>query len=185
MKILLFGAPGVGKTTIICRLARALRGRFRVGGFFTEEIRGGDGRREGFRVETFLGAEKAVLAHRAARGLAPRVGRYGVDVPGFEALLEQAFAPAERVDVYLIDEIGKMECFSEKFVRAVEAAFRSGCPVVATVAKKGAGFIAEVKARPDVELREVTPANREDLPERLLAALEAALGGPAKEGRSR
>jgi nucleoside-triphosphatase len=40
-------------------------------------------------------------------------------------------------------------------------------PVLATVALKGGGFIAEVKARPDVRVIEVVQGNRDELPERL------------------
>jgi len=46
--LLLTGAPGVGKTTLVRRAAEGLSG-LRVAGFTTEEIRDG-GRRRGFRV---------------------------------------------------------------------------------------------------------------------------------------
>jgi len=45
-------------------------------------------------------------------------------------------------------------------------------PVVATVGARGSGFIAEVKGRPECELWEVTYANRNDLPARILAWLD-------------
>jgi len=44
-------------------------------------------------------------------------------------------------------------------------------PIVATVGAHGGGFIAEVKRRPECELWEVTHANRDDLPARILAWL--------------
>ena len=37
-------------------------------------------------------------------------------------------------------------------------------PVVATIALRGGGFIAEVKNRPDVQIVEVTQDNRQTLP---------------------
>jgi hypothetical protein len=40
---------------------------------------------------------------------------------------------------------------------------------VATVALRGTGFIAEVKQRPDVQVVEVTQANRQDLPGQIAA----------------
>ena len=67
----------------------------------------------------------------------------------------------------LIDEIGKMECFSNAFVDAVQRLLDGSTPAIATVASKGAGFISEVKARIDVELIEVTLGNRDELPRRL------------------
>ncbi len=40
-----------------------------------------------------------------------------------------------------------MECFSQRFVAVMRALLDSGLRVVATIARKGTGFIAEVKRR--------------------------------------
>jgi len=156
--ILLTGRPGIGKTTVVIRLAERLTDCV-LAGFYTEEIRGDHGRC-GFRAVTLSG-QTATLAHIDLKRR-PRVGRYGVDVAAFERL---ALPELERAgDMVLIDEIGKMECFSSRFIEAVRKLLDSETPVVATVAIKGGGFIEEVKSRPDVEIREVTHANREELP---------------------
>jgi len=55
-------------------------------------------------------------------------------------------------ELFVIDEIGKMECFSEKFVAAVRRLFASEKSVLATVAQKGSGLIREVKDYPGVRL---------------------------------
>ena len=55
--LLLTGAPGVGKTTVIRRLATCLAGK-QLGGFFTEEIREG-GERKGFRLSGFAGPPRS------------------------------------------------------------------------------------------------------------------------------
>jgi nucleoside-triphosphatase len=157
--LLLTGRPGSGKTTALRRAAERLDGR-RLGGFYTEEIRE-RGERRGFRAVTFDG-EAAVLAHVARRG-GPRVGRYGVDVAVMDALAE-GLAPADAADVWLVDEIGKMECLSARFVLAMRALLDSRVPVIATVAQRGMGFIAEVKRRPDAETWTVASATREALP---------------------
>ena len=81
--ILLTGAPGIGKTTVIMQLAEQLADK-RVGGFYTEEIRD-KGQRQGFRIATFSGSS-AVLAHVSFRSR-QRVGRYKVDVCAFEQLV--------------------------------------------------------------------------------------------------
>jgi nucleoside-triphosphatase len=143
------------------RLAELLPGRT-VAGFYTEEIRGPKGR-QGFRAVTFAG-QTATLAHVSSRSRS-RVGRYGVEVADFEALVLPELA--RRCDLIIIDEIGKMECFSSGFVFAARELLDGAVPVVATVAIKGGGFIAEVKARPDVEICEVTTLNRDGLPQRL------------------
>ena len=159
--LLLTGRPGVGKTTVIMRLAERLANR-RVAGFYTQEIREG-GRRQGFRATTFSG-EIIVLAHIEIRSR-QRVGRYGVDVAAFERLvLPELRRPCDAV---IIDEIGKMECFSSPFVDAVRGLLDGSTPVIATVAVSGGGFIAEAKGRSGAELWEVTTANRDELPHRL------------------
>lgn len=101
-----------------------------------------------------------------------RVGKYGVDVSVIDALAASALAEKDDTEVYLVDEIGKMECLSPRFVAALRGLLDSRKPVVATIARKGGGFIAEVKERRDVEIWEVTRANRDGMPKEVLAWLE-------------
>jgi nucleoside-triphosphatase len=72
--------------------------------------------------------------------------------------------PAGAVDLFVIDEVGKMELLCPEFVRAVPRLLDGLAPVLATVAVRGGGLITEVKVREDVRLVEVTEANREGLP---------------------
>jgi nucleoside-triphosphatase THEP1 len=65
-----------------------------------------------------------------------------------------------------------MECLSRAFVAAVTRLFDSSCNVIATVAQRGTGFIAEVKRHPRAELWEVTRANRDTLPGRIVSWLD-------------
>ena len=58
--LLLTGVPGVGKTTVVKRVAAALAGQ-KIAGFYTEEVRE-RGQRVGFRIVTLEG-EQATLAH--------------------------------------------------------------------------------------------------------------------------
>jgi NTP hydrolase family protein len=48
------------------------------------------------------------------------------------------------VDVYLIDEVGKMELFCPAFVEAVPRLLDDAVPLVLTVAQKGPGLIASL-----------------------------------------
>ncbi len=164
--LLITGRPGIGKTTVVRRVADSLDPSG-LRGFYTEEIREA-GERRGFRLVGFDGTTR-VIAH-VDFPKRHRVGKYGVDV---EALGDAAalLLLDPGAYAYLIDEIGKMECLSAQLVIAMRALLAGSIPVVATVGARGAGFIAEVKKLPDHELWEVTHDNRDELPERVLGWL--------------
>lgn len=170
VSLLLTGRPGSGKTTALCAAARKLAG-FRLQGFYTEEIRVGSARR-GFRLSTFEG-EEAVIAHVDLP--APRVGKYGVDVAAIDRFAAGLRDVRDPSALYLVDEIGRMECLSVAFVEAMRRLFQSGRPLVATVAQRGGGFIDEVKRLSDAELWMVTHASRDVLPDRIAAWVQAAV----------
>jgi len=165
--LFLTGRPGVGKTTVIKAVALALGDR--VDGFYTEEVRH-QGQRQGFQLVTLQSDERATLAHVHLRGQGrPGVGRYGVDVAALEqvgvAALERAIARGRFI---LIDEIGKMELFSQAFKKAVLAAVKGQAPVIATVMAGAHPWVDALKARPDVTLWQVTIENRDPMPARVL-----------------
>ena len=163
--ILLEGRPGSGKSTVAKRLADLLLEKgVRVGGFVTEEMRE-RGRRVGFSVETFDG-KRATLAHVSLPG-PPRVSRYGVDLDAFERLALPTLEAAERVDVMVLDELGKMELASERFRDAVLTLLDDVVPLVATIHVFRHPFTDALKRREDVERLRVTPKTRDALPAEL------------------
>jgi nucleoside-triphosphatase len=172
--LLLTGIPGIGKTTIIRKVAESLSG-YDLAGFVTDEIRTERGR-EGFRLITFDGQE-ATMAHVDFR-TRYRVGRYGVDVQTVDRLVKSALRLLPHAGIYLVDEIGKMECFSSAFVAGMRSALDSGRPVVASIARKGEGLVGEVKRRRDCVLWEVTHHNRNAMPERVLDWIKGTLAHP-------
>jgi nucleoside-triphosphatase len=177
--LLLTGSPGVGKTTVLAAVARRLGDR-KLGGFLTEEIRP-ERQRLGFALVPFQG-EPRTMAHRDFSSR-HRVGRYGVDVGTIDDIAETALGPRVDAEIFLVDEIGKMECFSKKFAQAILRLLDDRRPLVVTVALQGPGLIAEVKRRTDVELWSVTTEDRRDMPDRVTSWLLAAEG--SAEVRSR
>ena len=165
--LLLTGPPGVGKTTVLAEVARQLGGR-KLGGFLTEEIRP-ERRRLGFALVPFRG-KRRTMAHRDLAS-PHRVGSYGVDVAMIDEIAEAVLDPGADAEIFLIDEIGKMECFSSRFVAAIARLLDDPRPLVVTVARRGPGLIAEVKRRSDVELWQVTTENRRRLPNAVMSWL--------------
>ena len=109
-----------------------------------------------------------------------RIGKYGVDVELIDRAGDRlGLDPAE---VYLVDEIGKMECLSDRFVSGMRALLAGPQPVVATIALHGSGFIEEVKRGEGAVIREVTHANREKLPVQVLGWLTGITEGNATRG---
>lgn len=155
--ILITGLPGVGKTSLIKKIYEIFK-EFNPAGFYTEEILEG-GMRQGFAIVNFNG-DSSVLAHVSLKSKY-FVGKYKIDMKGFEGALEKIFSKDRKSGLYIIDEIGKVECKSRKFNKLVVELFNSEKPVVATVAERGADLIDAVKKRDDTILFEVNLTNRE------------------------
>ena len=168
--ILLTGVPGVGKTTAIKHIVSQLEA-YHPSGFYTEEIREGDVRK-GFRIIT-LDGEQAVLSHVKIKSRY-RVGRYSVDLDGFEKTALPAMNLTLPVKLFVIDEIGKMECFSKRFIAQMMKLLDSEKTVIATIAKRGGGFIGAVKQRKDIQIIEMTMSNRETISERVIKIVEGS-----------
>ncbi len=152
-KILLTGPPGCGKTTTVMQIIENLNPQ-KVAGFYTQEIRE-NSTRKGFSWTRLDGAT-GILAHTDIKSPF-KVGKYGVDVSGFEkSVVPVLDINRSGAELFIIDEIGKMECFSEKFVIAVRRLFASDKSVLATVARKGGGLISEVKNFPATKLFNLT-----------------------------
>jgi len=157
-KILLTGLPGCGKTTAVTRILANLK-NVKTAGFYTQEIRQNN-RRKGFRWIRLDGAT-GILAHVDIKEPF-RVGKYGVDIAGFEEFVLPVLDIGQtEAELFIIDEIGRMECLSEKFVTAVQRLFASGKSVLATVAQKGRGLIWQVKNFPETRLFNLTQQGRD------------------------
>jgi nucleoside-triphosphatase len=157
--ILITGAPGAGKTTLFRRLVDELQHLNPVG-FYTSEIRKG-GARQGFSL-CGLDGRTGVLAHVEFR-TGFRVGKYGVDVNGFENFLNGLSLLDPQAGPFMIDEIGKMECLSNRFSETVKVILDAEKQLIATIAQKGGGLIADLKNRSGAQLFTLTRENQDAL----------------------
>lgn len=164
LNFLLAGKPGVGKTTLMERVVEKLRGSLRLAGFTTTEVRSPEGERLGFDIVTVEG-KRSELA-RVGFHSSVRVGRYGVNLEAFERLALPELGRRD-VDLIVIDEIGKIECASGRFRRAVEDALDAPVNVLATIGISPLPFFQALKDRPDVEVVTLTVRNRDALVEEL------------------
>jgi len=167
-KILLTGLPGCGKTTAVMKIIANLDPG-KVAGCYTQEIRE-ENSRKGFRWKRLDGPE-GILAHIDIKSPF-KVGKYRVDVAGFEKSVVPVL-DFDRTDteLFVIDEIGKMECMSEKFVAAIRRLFESEKSVLATIAQKGSGFISEIKNHPGAKHFFLTHQNHDKIIAEILQIL--------------
>nr|KAJ0190803.1 hypothetical protein LSAT_V11C800401020 [Lactuca sativa] len=111
---------GVGKTTMIARVLENLRTSYpnlKIQGFHSQEDE-----RVGFEVVTLDGctAPLASINNSSVESIRwPTVGRYKVDVASFESLALPELQVKEDTDLFVINEVGKMELFSSLFFPAV------------------------------------------------------------------
>jgi nucleoside-triphosphatase len=166
-KILITGLPGVGKTTLIRKIFE-LSKSCRPAGFYTAEIREG-GIRKGFELIDFTGSNFR-FAHVDIKSRY-RVGKYRIDLNAFEEYLDSRDFLNSEYQLIIIDEIGKMECYSEKFIALIDKLLSSDNTILATIALKGGGVIERIKRRDDILLYEITQYNRDQLPIQILDKL--------------
>ncbi|KAB0382021.1 hypothetical protein FD755_003938 [Muntiacus reevesi] len=137
--IFVFYLNRVGKTTLIQKATEVLKSSgVPVDGFYTEEVRQG-GRRIGFDVVTLSGI-RGPLSRIGQCLCHPQAGASG--------------RPGQSVCV--IDEVGKMELFSQPFIQAVRQALSTpGTVVLGTIPVpkgKPLALVEEIRSRKDVKV---------------------------------
>ncbi|XP_048128613.1 cancer-related nucleoside-triphosphatase homolog isoform X2 [Rhodamnia argentea] len=136
--LLVTGPPGVGKTTLVRRVFESLKAsnpHLKIQGFYTREIREGADR-VGFEVVTLDGrtgplAFSTISTSDSLRW--PTVGRYKVDIASFESLALPVLQVKEDTNLFIIDEVGKMELYSSSFFPAVLKVLQSNVPLLASI----------------------------------------------------
>ncbi len=156
--ILVTGAPRTGKTTLISTIISNLN--IRVIGFLTNEIREKN-IRTGFTIETCSGIKK-ILASKKNLDSKYRVGRYGVYLDNLNFIVSKLEEEIEKEmpKLIIIDEIGKMELFSQSFKDFVMSALNQK-KVLGTIMLKDNDFTKKIKLRSDTKIIEINLQNRE------------------------
>ncbi len=163
------GLPGIGKTTVLLRTIKVVEeSGYRVGGMVTEETRE-HGVRVGFALIDLLTHKRGWLAH-VTQPSGPSVGRYRVNLEDLNTVGVKAIEQAEEdpaVALIAIDEVGPMELYSSAFKEVIRRVLRGPKPVVGVIHYRVRDpIIDEVRSLEDIEVMEVTYANREVLPQR-------------------
>lgn len=129
MNIFLTGKPGSGKTTMVKELLEELEGD--LCGFFTPEIRE-DGERIGFRLEDIDTEKDGTLASVNVED-GPKVSKYKVNLEDLNDFSERLSKRMDEKDIVVIDEIGVMELYSDKFEEVLDKAIDSEKLLLATL----------------------------------------------------
>jgi len=167
---LITGKPGCGKTSLIKEILKEKKPE--AGGFFTEEIRK-RGQRVGFKILT-LDKKEGILAHQKIKS-PYRVSKYKVNLKDLDQIgVESIITALNKGKLIVIDEIGKMELFSEKFKRALVLALDSKNKVLGTIKLTFDPFTEKIKKRKDTKIFYLTKKNRKKIKAAIFKFLAAS-----------
>ncbi|MHA1404880.1 MAG: nucleoside-triphosphatase, partial [Candidatus Helarchaeota archaeon] len=116
---------------------------------------------------------RGILSHVNIKG-SPRVSKYGINLKALLEIGVKALDTAlEKLDLIVIDEIGKMELFSPEFCESILRCFNGSKPVLATMGMNlRHSVIHEIKAAQGISTFTLTPSNRDDVYQRVLLLLK-------------
>ncbi len=133
--LLLTARPKTGKSTCIKKII-GLLGKSNCTGFYTEEIKDVDtNERIGFMIKTLTGEE--ILLASTFSDIKLKISKYGVNIENFEKIclpiLEEAL---NNEKIIIIDEIGPMQMYSEKFKELLLELQKTEKKIIGTVFMK-------------------------------------------------
>jgi nucleoside-triphosphatase len=162
--IFITGLPGCGKTTLIKEILKELN--IPAKGFFTEEIRK-EGERIGFKIVT-LNKKEGILAEKGFKSPF-KVSKYGVILKDLEEIGVKEIEEGLKGDfLIVVDEIGKMGLFSNKFKEVILKALDSKNKILGTIMEKENQFCDKIKQRKDAKVFYLTRENREKIKKEIL-----------------
>lgn len=163
--VLITGFPRVGKTTLINNVIEKIQKS--CDGIITKEIRK-DGKRKGFKIETLSGLE-AILASKDNISSRYRVSTYGVYLENIDKIVKSLEITIQRSEpeIIIIDEIGKMELFSNSFKVFLEKCLDKN-KVLGTIMLKDNTYANKIKNRTDTVVYQLKRENTSEIEEKIL-----------------
>jgi nucleoside-triphosphatase len=137
-KILITGPPRCGKSTLIKKLVEYLykTRSFNIQGFLTPEVREHN-KRIGFDVEDIHFGNRFPLARIGHYNTRNKLGKYSIFTEKLDLYLSTSVKINEKFsNIFIIDEIGKMELFSKNFEEFIKILFLSDFNIIATIGQK-------------------------------------------------
>jgi len=137
-KILITGSPRCGKSTLISKLIEyyTIKKNYTIYGFLTPEVNK-SGNRIGFDIIDIFSGDRSPLARVGDFKTKYKLGKYSIFIDEFENYLETTLLlEKKKVDLIIIDEIGKIELFSKKFQDFIKRIFSLDIAILATIGLK-------------------------------------------------
>ena len=108
-----------------------------------------------------------ILAHVNLKA-GPKVSKYRVNIDDIDSIIVPELKKARESGLLtIIDEIAKMELFSENFSDEVRRCLNTG-NVLGTIQMRRHPFLDEIRSRSNVDLIELTTTNRNQIPLQVL-----------------
>ena len=150
--ILLTGRVQVGKST-------ALRKFLKNSGIEADGCRTYWRDRDTLLIEPFEGGESMVAAVTDGeyRKAVPEAFEYGADI----------IEKSGKKDVIVLDELGRLERCSERFMAAVFEKLQGEKRVLGVIKKESNHFLDKIRELPNVVIIEVTEENRDEIPQKI------------------
>jgi len=181
VKILLTGAVGSGKSTVVDGVLRLLQVAY--GGFRTTRCLV-DNRRAGFTITDIMTGATALIAEFSADG------ELIAHPEGFETIgvraIKRALA-AEEIEIIVMDELGFLELGAPRFQAAVLQALHGPKPVLGVLKQRHNSFLDEIRMLHNVRIINVDKHNRDRLPAEIAPALRSSsvINGQSKPAHGR
>jgi nucleoside-triphosphatase len=171
MKVLLTAPPGIGKSTVIDKVV----GQFpwTSCGIVAREMLDREGQRCGFTSVNRRGESRQFMSLAKVPGQGVIDGVWDVDVEAINEFVVPEISAHAKADLIYIDEIGRAQMRSPAFVETLRQTLKSNCNVLASIVYDPEPWSLEFKSSPSACLLEVTAANRDRLPEILVAAFRS------------